>query len=530
MLNMSSPGVQSLEKDLSFTVIAEGGVSGAFVGAFNWGPVEEVIDVTGGTDGMLQRFFQPDADTAIYWLSVRDYLLYNDSARVVRMVGATAVNAVPALETPLLVKNSDHFDTLTTTGISFIAKYPGALGNGIEVHAADSTGFSGWTYEDEFDFAPGASEFNLVVVDSTGAWSGTAGTVLERYELMTTTVGSKKTDGTSAYIKDVINRSSKYVWLGDLAELIFTVGEFTATLQGGVDDNTLTTHVTGWNLFDNKATTDIWQMVAVNQADTDVDTLATITENRGDCVGFFSPPLAAVANNTGSEHTDCITYRTTTTNKNSSYLMMNDNWKMVYDEFNDNYRWIPMAASDAGLHAQVVRSPQPWQSHAGYTRGRVKNVVKLAWNSKETNRNAMYKVGINSFISEPGEGVILFGDKTQMQKPSAFSRINVRNLFIVMKKAISKAAKYQLFELNDPITRSLFRNRTSAFMQGVQSGRGVYDYRVKCDETNNDAQVVDANEFVASIFTKPARSINFVGLNFVAVASGVSFEEVENAV
>ena len=378
MINMASPGVQANEVDLSYQVRAEGGVSGAFVGAFQWGPVEEIVPVSGGTEGLLQKFFRPNDDTAIYWLSVRDYLLYNDSALVVRLVGDAAVNAVPATKVPVLIKNEDHFETVTTTDVSFYARFPGALGNAIDIEAADSEGFATWDYANEFTYAPGANEFNVVVVDRTGAFSGTAGTVLERYELMTKTVGAKKTDGTSAYVKDVINRSSRYVWMGDLAAFTFTEGVFATSLQGGVDDNVLTTHVTGWNKFSNPATSDIWEMVAVNQADTDIDTLLTIAEGRGDCVGFFSPPLAAVVNNIGNESTDVIEYRAVTTNKNSSYLMMDDNWKMVYDEFNDVYRWIPLAPTNAGLHAQVVKSPQPWQSHGGYTRGRVKNIVKLA--------------------------------------------------------------------------------------------------------------------------------------------------------
>jgi len=612
MLNMASPGIKSTELDLSYTVQSVAGVSGAFVGAFLWGPVEEVLNVTDGTPGMVQRFFQPDNNTAIYWLSVRDYLIYNNSAKVVRLVGASAVNAVPTGETALLVKNESHYDTLTLTGLSVIAKYPGSLGNALAVHAADSVGFTGWAYADDFEFAPAAGQFNMVVVDTTGAWSGTAGTVLEKYELMTNVAGSKKTDGSSAYVKDVVNRGSNYVWIGDIDAMYFLqeataaeivsggsgytaadtltvtggtgtsatitvdtvdgsgvitgitvatggsysdiptnpvsvtggtgtgatfnltfasiTGLFDATLQGGVDDNTLTSHVTGWNLFDNPSTTDVWELVAVNQATADIDALVTIAEGRGDCVGFFSPPLAAVLNNVGSEVTDIVTYRSTTTNKNSSYLMMDDNWKQVYDEFNDLYRWIPMAPSNAGLHAVTVNSSQPWQSHAGYTRGKVKNIIRLAWNSNEAYRNTLYKIGVNSFISEPGEGVVLYGDKVQVQNPTAFSRINVRNLFIVMRKAVSRAAKYQLFELNDSITRSLFRNRVSAYLQGVQAGRGVYDYRVVCDESNNTAEVIDANEFIASIFVKPARSINFIGLNFVAVASGVDFTEIENAI
>lgn len=530
MINQASPGVVAREIDLTYNISAEGGVAGAFVGAFQWGPVEEVIPVSGGTDGVLQRFFRPNDDTAIYWLSLRDFLYYNDNALVVRLVGDNAVNAVPSLETAILVKNEDHFETIDTTGVSFIAKYPGVLGNGIGVYAADDTDYDNWAYADEFEYEPGTDEFNVVVVDTTGTWSGTAGTVLERYELMQTDSDAKKPDGTSAYVKDVINQGSNYVWMGDLDEFTFTDGEFEVVLENGVDDNELTEHVTGWNLFDNPSETDITEMVSINGATADIDQITTIAENRGDCVGFFSPELTSVYNNKGNERTDILEYRTTTTNKSSSYLFMDDNWKKVYDEFNDVYRWIPLSATSAGLHAEVMNSPQPWFSPAGYARGRVRNIIKLAWNSKKADRDAMYKKGINSYISEPGEGVILFGDKTQLQRPSAFNRINVRNLFIVVKKPIIRAAKYNLFELNDTITRSLFVNRTSAFLQSVQSGRGVYDYRVKADEENNTPQVIDSNGFVGSVFMKPARSINFIELNFVSTGTDINFEEVENAI
>jgi hypothetical protein len=611
MINQASPGVNSREVDLSYVVRAEGGVAGAFVGAFQWGPVEEIIRVNGSTEGMLQRFFRPDNDTARYWLSVRDYLFYNDNALVVRLVGESATNAVAPGEAPTIVKNRGHFDDIDLSGRTFVAKYPGALGNSIGVYAADEFGFEGWEYADEFTYAPQAGEFNVVVVDTQGAWTGSAGTVLERYELMQNVANARKGDGTSADINEVINRSSRFVWLGDGDEIGFTyevdaatvvdggtgytvadtltvvggdgtaatltvatvdggvitgvtvasggdyvvfpanpvsvtggdgegatfnltatglVSEVAYELAGGVDDNELTTHVTGWTLFNNPATSDVWQLVDVSAVPADIDAITTVVEGRQDCVGFFGPPLAAVLNNQGFEADDVIEFRAETTNKSSSYLMMNDNWKKVYDEFNDVYRWIPMSASDAGLHAQVVGSPQPWFSHAGYTRGRVKNVVQLAWNSRKPDRDSMYKKNVNSFISEPGEGVILFGDKTQQQRPSAFDRINVRNLFIVMRKAITTAAKYNLFELNDVITRSLFSNRSSAFLETVQSGRGVYDYRVKCDEENNTAEVIDNNGFVGSIFVKPARSINFIQLNFVAVATGVEFSEIEGAV
>jgi hypothetical protein len=532
---MASPGVSSREIDLSFTVKSEGGVSGGFVGLFQWGPVDIVTNVTDGTEGLARIFGKPNNDTATYWLSVRDYLVYNDSALVVRLVGGAARNSVPTGKTAVLVKNKDHYQTVIKTGIAFIGKYPGVLGNGIKIYIANSSGYAAWDYKDNFTYAPASTnEFNVVIVDGDGTWSGAVGTVLESFELMTVDETGKKDDGTSSYVVNVINNASKYVWVGDAVEITSSLsanGSSSFTLQGGVDANSsLTSHVAGWNLFDNPSTTDVWQLVMVNQSAADITSVNSITSTRGDCVGFLSPPIGNVVNNFDNESADIVSYRDGDANISSSLMFMDDNWKQVYDEFNDVYRWIPMSATSAGLHAQVVKSPQPWFSHAGYTRGKVKNIIKLAWNSKEANRNTLYRKNVNSYISEPGEGVVLFGDKTMQTRPSAFDRINVRNLFIVLRKAISKSAKYQVFDLNDTITRSMFTNRTSAFLQSVQSGRGIYDYSVKCDESNNTPEIIDSNGFIASIFVKPARSINFIQLNFVAVSTGLDFKEIENAV
>jgi phage tail sheath protein FI len=202
----------------------------------------------------------------------------------------------------------------------------------------------------------------------------------------------------------------------------------------------------------------------------------------------------------------------------------------IYDKYNDRYVWVPANGHTAGLAARSDTLRDPWFSPAGFSRGQYLGVTKLAYNPQKANRDTLYKARINPVVTFPGQGTVLFGDKTMLTVPSAFDRINVRRLFIVLEKAISTAAKAQLFEFNDPFTRASFRSAVEPFLREVQSRRGIYDFAVVCDETNNTDAVVDGNQFVASIFIKPARSINFITLNFVAARSGVEFEEIYGAV
>jgi phage tail sheath protein FI len=205
---------------------------------------------------------------------------------------------------------------------------------------------------------------------------------------------------------------------------------------------------------------------------------------------------------------------------------MDSNWKYMYDRYNDVYRWVPLNGDTAGLCVATDLDREAWYSPAGFTRGQIRNAVKLAWSPNKANRDNLYKIGVNPIINSPGNGIILFGDKTLLSQPSAFDRINVRRLFIVLEKAIATSAKYQLFEFNDSFTRNQFVNIVKPFLRNVQGGRGIHDFKVVCDESNNTGQVIDSNQFVADIFIKPTRSINFITLNFIATRTGVEFEEV----
>jgi phage tail sheath protein FI len=256
-----------------------------------------------------------------------------------------------------------------------------------------------------------------------------------------------------------------------------------------------------------------------------VDNITTV---RKDCLAFVSPLLASVVNNAGSELADVLADKTTI-GVDTSYAVMDSGWKYQYDKYNDTYRWVPLNADIAGLCARTDSTNDAWWSPAGMTRGQIKNCVKLAWNPTQTQRDELYKVGINPVVSMVGSGTVLWGDKTLQSKPSAFDRINVRRLFIVLEKAIAIAAKYELFEFNDQFTRAQFRSMVEPFLRDVQGRRGVYDFKVVCDETNNTGEVIDTNRFIGDIYIKPARSINFIQLNFVAVRTSVKFEEIVGA-
>ena len=300
----------------------------------------------------------------------------------------------------------------------------------------------------------------------------------------------------------------------------------TYTLGGGADGSSITAGnvQAGYQMFSNDELYDVSLIPMGPTTDVGVvNTVIGIAESRRDCVVFASPPYTSVVNAT-NQSTNIISYRNQLTS--SSFAVLDSGWKYQYDRYNDKYRYVPLNGDVAGLSARTDYIADPWFSPAGYNRGVIKNVVKLAYSPSKTDRDDLYKIGINPVVTFPGQGTLLFGDKTLLARPSAFDRINVRRLFIVLEKAISTASKFQLFEFNDPFTRAQFRNLVEPFLRDVQGRRGITDFRVVCDETNNTGDIVDRNEFVADIYIKPARAINFIQLNFVATRTGVSFEEV----
>lgn len=530
---MESPGVYTFERDKTFSINSIESSASAMVGLFRWGPVNVPTRITTNEQELVDKFGAPDADTSVSFHSAANYLLYVTPLYVTRAIDkATALNAVPAGEIPVYIGNEGIYENTDLTGISFLGRYPGTLGNAIKVSCADNSDYSNWAYAGEFIYTPEAGEFNMVVVDETGEITGTAGTILERYELMSTTAGAKKPDGSSAYITKVLQNQSNWVYCGDESAIDFTasdsLGVYEASLQGGVDGNSLQSadFDTAIAELNDSEALDIISVFASNMPSASVGTLINAMQVRQDAVAFLAPTLADVYNNQ-TVTDDVVYYFNTTINKNHSYAFYVDNWKLVYDRYNDKNIWIPCDSDAAALNSRVYVQNEPWFSPAGLNRGQLKNVIRLAWSANKQQRDILYKESINSIVAFDGEGTVLWGDKTALKRPSAFSRVNVRNLFIVLKKSIARASKYQLFELNDEITRSIFRNAVNRYLENVKGRRGVYRYRVIADSTNNTPQVINTNQFVGDIYVDPARSINTIKLNFIAVDSGVDFEEVE---
>jgi len=392
-------------------------------------------------------------------------------------------------------------------------------------------------------------ELHVVVIDEKGAFTNIPGAVLEVYKNLSRASDAVKEDGTTIYYKNVINNQSPYIWFGsDRSLAVSNTAQFvessTATspismqLFGGSDGEDeatvpLTSIINGYNLFVDTENVDI-SLIMQGKArgipvssNTDLGNylINNIAEKRKDCVVFVSPDYGLVVNNKGNEVTDMVAARNNM--PSSSYGVMDSGYKYRYDRYNDLYRWTPLNGDIAGLCARTDQTNAPWWSPAGLNRGQIKNVVRLALNPNQTDRDILYKNSINPVVTFPGQGTLLYGDKTLLTKPSAFDRINVRRLFIVLEKAISTAAKYMLFEFNDAFTRSQFKSMVNPYLANIKGRRGIYDSLVVCDTTNNTPEIIDANQFVGDIYVKPARSINFIQLNFVAVPTGVAFQEIQ---
>jgi phage tail sheath protein FI len=431
------------------------------------------------------------------------------------------------------------------------------------VNAAFSNTFSGqsfareWKYNNLFDAAPGTTEFasnrggaadelHVVVVDEDGAWTGTPNTVLERWAFMSKASDAKNTDGSSNYYKNIINARSKYIWWMDHPATGTDWGNaatgetfdspyqpLEASLVGGQDGTDAVSAgdlVRGYDKFVNKEDVDVALLIAPPFANTSIANtvanhiISNVAEVRGDCVVYLSPPKTAVVDNANNEATSVVAFRSGL--PSSSYAVMDSGWKYQLDKYNDVYRWVPLCGDVAGLAARTDRVSDPWYSQAGHTRGNIKNVIKLAFNPKQLERDDLYRKGVNPVVNFKGQGTVLYGDKTMLSRPSAFDRINVRRLFIVLRKTIERAAQATLFEFNDELTRNQFVNIVEPFLRDVRARRGITDFKVLCDESNNTPDVIDRNEFRADIYIKPNRSINYIQLNFVAVRGNVSFSEV----
>lgn len=651
-----SPGVDFREIDLTNTIGTAGASGGAFAGRFAWGPALEITTIS-NVNELEAQFHKPNDDNFVDWFTAESFLAYTSNLQMVRVIDeATALNATDD-GNGLLIKNAKHFEVVAagyTGAVKFVSKYPGELGNGLQVALADADTFAAWptAWKNEFDTAPGTSdlaaqlgasndELHALVIDSHGVFSGVPGSILERFHYLSKALDSKDANNAPNYYANQINKNSKYVWAlatptgSDLEDpidgtvdsvtvtaggsgyataptVVFTGGggtgaAGTAVLGGGSNDEVVsvtitnpgtgytsaptisftggggtgatatavlgTTPGTAWgtnfivngspvtfkslsapltttntggvhgavqaneyieayNMFQNQEEVDISLVFmghaggATSHTQVVQNAIDNIAEARRDCIVFYSPKLDDVLNKTQSAGTAAILATRDAVGRSSSYAVMDSGWKLRYDVYNDKMRLIPLNGDIAGLCANVDNSFDPWISPGGYNRGRLRNVVSLAFNPNKTSRDALYKVGVNPVVTFRTDGTILYGDKTLQGKNSAFSQIGVRRLFILLQKATTEAAKYYLFEMNTPFTRANFVNMVRPYLEEVKGRGGIADYLVKCDEENNTAQVIQNRQFIGQFFIKPNYATNWIRLDFVAVRQDVEFSEV----
>lgn len=554
-----SPGVNVSEIDATTVVPSVSTSTGAIAGHFQWGPIDVARQVA-SEDELVRVFGGPDSNTALTFFTAASFLAYSNSLYVSRadsgnINSAIALNVSSGSYTAnLKVKSEDSYFnnnfTLSDANVAFVARYAGSLGNSLKIAwcaNSNAASFSAWAYAPYFDKAPGTStyiasnfksdandEMHIVVVDEDGLFTGVANTVVEKFANVSKATNAVDESGASLYYRDVLYTKSRYVYAygqnnatwGVAANATFAyAGENSngvSFIRGTEDTPTDGNVQIAYQQFSSADNVEISLVMTGNASSTLAANVISLAAGRKDCITFLSPTLANVQ---AADPTTAISnFRNALTS--TSFAVMDSNWKYMYDKYNDLYRWIPCNGDVAGLCAQTDRDRDPWFSPAGFNRGQLKNIVKLAFNPNQTQRDTLYKAGVNPIVSFPGDGTVLFGDKTMLNKPSAFDRINVRRLFIVLEKAIAKAARASLFEFNDEFTRAQFVNLVEPFLRLVQGRRGIYDFRVVCDETNNTSEVIDRNEFVGDIYVKPAKSINYIQLNFVAVRTGVAFDEI----
>ena len=565
-----SPGVTVTEIDLTTTVTQASSSTGAIAIDADWGPVGEIITTT-NEDDIVNFFGSPNNNNYVDFFSAASFLAYTSDLRVVRAANTGSLNArANASTSNIQVKNEADYeyryldsDAEDALG-SIIAKYPGTLGNGLTVEFFDSTDdekFKEWTYSSYFSDVPGTSnytkkkggsndEFHMVVVDGSGKITGTRNTVINSYGFVSKAKDAIDDQGDSIYWKNVLLQKDNYVygvsspdyentkatWGVEAYNTTFartTEAVTKVTLVGGTyvkpDDSD---YMKAYGLFNDVDNVDVSLMLTSNRNNTVVqyiiDNICTEVGSEvgrnGTTMCFVSPPKDSVLFADGVEATNIQEWLNTLA-RTTTYCVCDCNWKYMYDKYNKMYRWIPCSSDVAGLCAYTDKIRNPWWSPAGLNRGKIKNAVKLAWNPNKTNRDIIYPLGVNPIFSMTGEGIVLYGDKTLTRKPSAFDRINVRRLFIVLEKSISNSAKYSLFEFNDEQTRASFVATIEPFLRNVKSLRGIYDFKVVCDSSNNTPYVIDNNQFVGDIYIKPSRSINWINLSFIAVGSSVTFEE-----
>jgi len=531
-----------------------------------------VVDGNSGTIVVGDRVLGAgisDGDVVVKVASITDQQnLVLDKAIIV----ANDIPLVFSKDTQVESKGEEYEVTAVSSETLTIRFLDDPAGAGLQTIIPDNSLITRrWRFSDLFDSAPGTSawstangrgekdEIHVAVYDTTGDVTGfdvdVAGqrtaAMIEVFANMSKNPNAKTSEGSNNYYSDVIFAQSQFIywtdhlaagsnWGTDIAtgtDYTLVSGVDVSALTGGTDDYSVTAGEVelAYDLFANTEALDInlvlggpSSIVADTEAamDTHVTMITSLVETRRDCVGFVSPYRGATVGIADSITATKNVVDGFNTCPSSSYMVFDSGYKYMYDKYNDVFRFVPLNGDTAGLCAFTDQIADSFFSPAGFNRGNVRGAVKLSFNPTKAERDQLYKARINPVVNFPGQGVVLFGDKTALSKPSAFDRINVRRLFLLLEKAISTAAKFQLFEFNDEFTRAQFRNLVEPFLRDIQGRRGITDFSVIADGTNNALDVIERHEFVADIFIKPNRSINFISLNFIAVRTGVSFSEV----
>lgn len=630
-ISLISPGIKITETDLVSSQQAVATTAGAFAGQFNWGPVDDPVQLVSENE-LVAQFGKPSGNGVIDFLVAANYLGYSAPLWIVRPAVTNLKNATAEATTGsgtagtgVLIKNEEtYLETASFDNGPWAAKYAGVIGNSLQVsicpnssawqstltgtwnvtagsttvvgtggaantevlvgdilvignraikvasitnadymtlESAHLTGATGatvtrrWEYYGEFDAAPGTSDYvsgrggsgdemHVVVVDEDGVITNVAGSVLEKFALLSKANDARSDNGGFNFYKDIINNQSAWIWWTDHdadANAANTWGQSATTtfaetsalpiqysLAGGADGSAITDdeRINGYNFFVADQEVQASVLIAGAASATVVNRIISdIAEVRKNIVVCVSPERSDVVGVSASAAlTNVLGWAGGITR--STYVFADSGWKYQYNKYNDNYAYVPLNADSAGCMARNDLNREPWLSPAGYNNGRIQNIIKLAFNPTQADRDALYKVGINPVITQVGKGTILFGDKTFTTKNTSLNRINVRRLFIELQRTIGESADNVLFEQNDATTRTNFVNLVTPYLRSVQSRRGIDSFRVICDETNNPESVVNANEFICDIFIQPVRSVNFIQLNFISSRGEATFNEI----
>lgn len=538
-----SPSVNVFERDLSTTVPALPTSITGCVGEFVWGPCNQIVNITNDRE-LTDIFGEPNDTNYEHFFSAWNFLQYGNNLLLVRAISeATAKNAGLEIAdataggtttTSALILNDEAADDYVPSfgadaKLQFFAKYPGTRGNDIKIAVANSTDFAtadvvtGTSFVNVFDYTPESDQAAVVVLVDD---------VIEEQYIVSLTEGSKDFEGNNNYIQEYVNRRSSWVLVYDDSTNSDDPDSIEATaLTGAVGASPSTSEITtGYSLFENDDEIDVNMIIDGGNTTAVVQQyiIDNVVETRKDCVAYLNVDKSSVVGvaNVSTAVSNCVTYKTSTLARSTSYAALYGNWKQQYDNYNDKYRWIPLSGDIAGITAATHYNRDPWIAPGGYNRGIIKNVVKLAFNPNRGHRDTLYKNFINPVSKDTGAGFVVMGQKTLISSPSTFSRLDVRWLFVVIEKAIATAAKYFIMEKNTTFTRRQLVNIITPYLRDVQGREGIEDFYVQIDEVNNTDEVKARNEMRADIYIKPTLSAEFILLYFSNVKGSVSFEEV----